>query len=227
MFVTLTGGIEPTDELRKELQGPRAQGDRRAGRARRHPLHHRRCPRPAAARSCAGCCATSPPAGRRPATRPRWKTSASWPSSAATRTNALLPIASRATISRPRKSDCGDSSPNAGKTQPLMATSRACPQQFGHARLFSASPSRQTGNVSPAVAGRESQRGRRSLWTLLFTPDPTRSPPLRPTSPRNSRSPAAPRKQTRPGSLAAPGPALLIQSDRRRSPTRYLRRRHR
>ena len=37
-----------------------------------------RCPRPAAAKSCGGCCATSPPARRPSATRPRWKTTACW-----------------------------------------------------------------------------------------------------------------------------------------------------
>ena len=40
------------------------------------------CPRPAAARSCGGSSATSPPAARAPATPRPWKTSPSWPSSA-------------------------------------------------------------------------------------------------------------------------------------------------
>ena len=59
-------------------EGPRPQGDRRAGRARRHPFHRLACRRPAAARSCAACSATSRPAARRSATRRRWRISACW-----------------------------------------------------------------------------------------------------------------------------------------------------
>ena len=50
-----SSGGEPSEELREGAEGPRPQGDRRAGPARRHPLHRRRCRRPAAARSCAAC----------------------------------------------------------------------------------------------------------------------------------------------------------------------------
>ena len=60
-YVTLKTGVEETDELKKELVmhvrhmvGPIAV-------TRRHPVRARACPRPAAARSCGGSCARSPP----------------------------------------------------------------------------------------------------------------------------------------------------------------------
>ena len=74
-FVTLKAGDRSRrDELKKELQRARRQGDRRPGPARRDPLHRLAAEDPLAARSCGGCCATSPPASRRPATRRRWRT---------------------------------------------------------------------------------------------------------------------------------------------------------
>ena len=39
VFVTLTGEFSPLRALAEGAEGPRSQGDRRAGRARRHPLH--------------------------------------------------------------------------------------------------------------------------------------------------------------------------------------------
>ena len=72
-FVTLESGQSPSEELRRNCapmssrrsahwRGPTISGSRRP------------CPRRAAARSCAGCSATSPPAARAPATPRRWKT---------------------------------------------------------------------------------------------------------------------------------------------------------
>ena len=77
VFVTLREG-EPNDELREELKkhvrheiGALAQPDdiRFTGAL----------PKPAAARSCAACCATSPPARNPSATQRRWRITASWP----------------------------------------------------------------------------------------------------------------------------------------------------
>ncbi len=62
----------------------RPQGNRRPGRTRTTSASPPPCPKPAAARSCGGCCETSPPAKNRPATPRRWKTTACWPNSAAT-----------------------------------------------------------------------------------------------------------------------------------------------
>ena len=39
VFVTLTAGFEPRRGIAAATQGPRPQGDRRPGRARRHPLY--------------------------------------------------------------------------------------------------------------------------------------------------------------------------------------------
>ena len=39
VFVTLSGGFEPSRGIAEGAEGPRPQGDRRPGRARRHPLH--------------------------------------------------------------------------------------------------------------------------------------------------------------------------------------------
>ncbi len=73
-FVTLEAGHKPTRRAREGAARARRQGDRRP----RRPDDIRftdRCPRPAAARSCAACCATSPAARRASATRRRSKTS--------------------------------------------------------------------------------------------------------------------------------------------------------
>ena len=72
--------VEPTEELREGVEEPRPQGDRRAGRSPTTSASPPRCPRPAAARSCAACSATSPAAKRPSATPRRWKTTACWPS---------------------------------------------------------------------------------------------------------------------------------------------------
>ena len=74
-FVTLEGGQQAGDELKKELRAARRA--RRSARSRgpTRSASPTRCRRRAAARSCAACCATSPPAARSPATRPRSKTS--------------------------------------------------------------------------------------------------------------------------------------------------------
>ena len=74
-FVTLKDGVEATPALAAELKEHVAQEDRRDRPARRHPLHAPTCPRRDRARSCAGCCATSP-RGKRSATRRRWPTRA-------------------------------------------------------------------------------------------------------------------------------------------------------
>ena len=62
-FVTLKTGCAPDRRAAGRAQGARGEEDRRARPARRHPLLRRTCPRPAPARSCAGCCATSPRGG--------------------------------------------------------------------------------------------------------------------------------------------------------------------
>ncbi len=54
-----------------ELREHVAQADRRASRSPTTSASPTRCRRRARARSCGGCCATSPPARRRSATRPR------------------------------------------------------------------------------------------------------------------------------------------------------------
>ena len=83
VFVTLKDG-EPSEALRKELKqhvrkeiGRLAQPDdvRFTGA----------CPKPAAARSCAGCSRTLPPARQRLVTPARWKITACWPNCAKTR----------------------------------------------------------------------------------------------------------------------------------------------
>ncbi len=48
-----------------------------------------RCRRPAAARSCGACCATSPPARKPSATRRRWKITACWPKSGGMRSRRV------------------------------------------------------------------------------------------------------------------------------------------
>ena len=61
-FVTLIDGVEPSDELKKELVlhvRKEIGADRRAGQ---DPVRRRRCPRPASARSCAEFSARSPKA---------------------------------------------------------------------------------------------------------------------------------------------------------------------
>ena len=77
VFVTLKSG-EPSDALRKELQAARPQGNRRAGRSPTTSASPPPCPKPAAAKSCAGCSATSPPAKKPSATRRRWRITACW-----------------------------------------------------------------------------------------------------------------------------------------------------
>src|SRR5262249_36916958 len=54
-----------------------------------------RCRRRARARSCGGCCATSPPASRRRGTRRRWRTSACWRNCGRTRSNPIPPLSPR------------------------------------------------------------------------------------------------------------------------------------
>ena len=71
-FVTLKDGNQPSPGLRDELQGPRDPEDRRHRPAGRHPLLAPTCPRPEAARSCAGCSRTSP-RGAHSGTRRRWR----------------------------------------------------------------------------------------------------------------------------------------------------------
>ena len=77
VFVTLESG-EPNEALREELKAARPQGNRRAGRSPTTSASPAHCPRPAAARSCAACCATSPAARKPSATRRRWKITACW-----------------------------------------------------------------------------------------------------------------------------------------------------
>ena len=59
-FVTLEGDREGDDEMVAELREHVAQEDRQAGAAQARSSGPTTCPRPARARSCAGCCATSP-----------------------------------------------------------------------------------------------------------------------------------------------------------------------
>ena len=66
------------DELKKELQRARRQGDRRAGPAGRDSLHRRAAEDALGQDHAAAACATSPAAERRRGTRRRWKTSACW-----------------------------------------------------------------------------------------------------------------------------------------------------
>ncbi len=73
-FVTLESGQQPSEAL-----APRAARAMSPRRSAHWPGPTRSasptpCPRPAAARSCGACSATSPPASRAPATRPRSKT---------------------------------------------------------------------------------------------------------------------------------------------------------
>ena len=56
----------------------RRQGDRRPGPPGRNSLHRMRCRRRAPARSCGGCCATSPAARRPRGTRRRWRICRCW-----------------------------------------------------------------------------------------------------------------------------------------------------
>ena len=81
-FVTLKQGVAPT--RRAEEGAARRTSSRRSARwpGRTRSASPTRCRRRARARSCGGCCATSPPAGRRPATRRRWRTTACWRSCA-------------------------------------------------------------------------------------------------------------------------------------------------
>ena len=60
-------------------EAARPQGDRRAGRARRHPLHRRAAQDPQRQDHAATAQATSPPGKRPSATPRRWKTTACWP----------------------------------------------------------------------------------------------------------------------------------------------------
>ena len=72
-FVSLITGVDNTPELVDELRAPRRQEDRRHRAPGRALLRRPSCPRPGVARSCAGCCGTSPTA--RPwATPPPWRT---------------------------------------------------------------------------------------------------------------------------------------------------------
>ena len=59
-FVTLEGGIALRDAKLDDATSTWSGKDRRAGAARRRSSSPTTCPRPAAAKSCAGCCATSP-----------------------------------------------------------------------------------------------------------------------------------------------------------------------
>ncbi len=77
-FVTLESGQAASEALRQELRrtSPARSGPSPARTRSDSPT---RCPRPAAARSCGGCSATSPRASRAPATRRPSRTSPSWP----------------------------------------------------------------------------------------------------------------------------------------------------
>ena len=71
-FVTLKEGIDAVAGLRRRAEGARGQEDRRASRGPTRSCLPPTCPRRDPARSCGGCCATSPKA-RRSATRRRWR----------------------------------------------------------------------------------------------------------------------------------------------------------
>ena len=80
-YVTLVEGVEPSDELRKELAahvrkvvGPIATPDKMQ-------FARRACPRPARARSCAASCAKSPRASSTSSATPR-----PWPTRPSSRT---------------------------------------------------------------------------------------------------------------------------------------------
>ena len=113
-------GVETSDEL-----GTRAAGARRARSSGRSPgpstcCSRRTCPRRARARSCAGCCATSP-RGARWVTRRRWPMRAWWRRSAQgpaerTRTDEV------AMATRPEP--------------PVTARERAGPAEMGRERGF-------------------------------------------------------------------------------------------
>ena len=59
-FVTLEAGHRADRRAEEGAAGARRQGDRRAGPAGRDPLHRRAAEDAHRARSCGGCCATSP-----------------------------------------------------------------------------------------------------------------------------------------------------------------------
>ena len=69
-FVILRGGNEPSDDARRRAARPRRARPSARSPSRRRSCSPRTCRRPARARSCAGCCATSPRT-RRSATPPR------------------------------------------------------------------------------------------------------------------------------------------------------------
>jgi len=77
VFVTLSSGFDPSEELRKALKNHvrKEIGALPCPTTSTSPQH---CPRPAAARSCGACSATSPPAARPWATPRRWKITACW-----------------------------------------------------------------------------------------------------------------------------------------------------
>ena len=84
-FVILRGDVPAEEaegaELIKTLRNHVGHRDRRRSPSRARSWSCPSCPRPAAARSCAGCCATWPRTARS-ATSPRWPTPPSWTSSA-------------------------------------------------------------------------------------------------------------------------------------------------
>ena len=80
-FVILRGGNEPSDDARRGAARPRRQAHRPDRQAEDDPLHRGAAEDRGRARSCAGCCATSPRT-RRSATRRRSPTR---PSSTASR----------------------------------------------------------------------------------------------------------------------------------------------
>ncbi len=77
-FVTLAAGHEAQPGLKDELQGHVAKEHRQLSRSRTKSGLPMRCPKRAAAKSCAACCATLRRVRPPLATRRRWKTSPYW-----------------------------------------------------------------------------------------------------------------------------------------------------
>ncbi len=81
VFVTLTQGYEPSEELKQELKNWVREANRLPWQCRMTSALPRHCLRPAVARLCDGCSAISRPVGKSSKTPALWKITASWPDS--------------------------------------------------------------------------------------------------------------------------------------------------